>query len=882
MAVNVVLKSVWDDKGIKNAQKAIQDFNAGFDKAFKAVGVAAAAAGAAIALFAKQSITAASSLEESTNAVNVAFGKSADEVLKIGENAAQSFGLARTEFNQAAVRFSAFAERVVGAGGDVAGFIGEVTQRASDFASVFNIQVSEALQVFQSGLSGEAEPLKRFGINLLDSEVKAYALRTGLIAVGETMTEQEKVQARYGLLLESTAKTAGDFANTSDSLANQQRILTATFTDLQAEIGTALLPVVGQLVRQFADFLIPKLEQLGKWINSPDGKKAVQDFGDAIGNVLKSAFDFGDWFVKNFDTIKDFFIAIGIGLVTMRALTGAIQIATGAMALFNGVSAANIFVAAAAAIALIAAGMYLVYQNTEKANDALEEQRIAILKTEDAWVTAATAGSSAYKGLIPGLEYATEATSDLGTQGLVAADHIRDLNNIRLQGLRNEITGTTGELNRFRNLSNKFVAAFKPIEEGGGGGGGGGGGATGPTAFERVQKFIKDSQKDLAKAQETYNKTIAAAQKRYAEQVLKTEQDFANKLADIIQQSQDRLRTAFESVVRVSLADIFEVEETKSVANLIAGLTNRLSKSQALLEKAGKLNAAGFSQTFIEQVVQAGTDTGNELASAILESTPQTQAELQRLFLALEATAETGMDSLAREIYNKQGLATRELKNLYVQTQLDLTEALKELQLDFNQEVIDANMTLIEAVKKIREAFQENIESMKGDLGGLDRVVSEFLKKLGQVETKAEEKIQNITGTTPGVTGGAAGGGMTGINLAASSVRDATGIFIDSMSDVSRVIEYLNERINAANRFANESAIAGRTAEAMSAVNLRNEFRSQLGLIQSLGTGAVGTTININVKTDSTQSLAMVGKTLGNTITKYVSAGGQVLVSPTN
>jgi DNA-directed RNA polymerase subunit F len=881
MAVNVVLKSVWDDKGIKNAQKAIQDFNAGFDKAFKAVGVAAAAAGAAIALFAKQSITAASSLEESTNAVNVAFGKSADEVLKIGENAAQSFGLARTEFNQAAVRFSAFAERVVGAGGDVAGFIGEVTQRASDFASVFNIQVSEALQVFQSGLSGEAEPLKRFGINLLDSEVKAYALRTGLIAVGETMTEQEKVQARYGLLLESTAKTAGDFANTSDSLANQQRILTATFTDLQAEIGTALLPVVGQLVRQFADFLIPKLEQLGKWINSPDGKKAVQDFGDAIGNVLKSAFDFGDWFVKNFDTIKDFFVAIGIGLVTMRALTGAIQIATGAMALFNGVSAANIFVAAAAAIALIAAGMYLVYQNTEKANDALEEQRIAILKTEDAWVTAATAGSSAYKGIIPGLEYATEATSDLGRQGLVAGGHIRDLNNIRLQGLRNEITGTTGELNRFRNLSNKFVAAFKPIEEGGGGGGGGGG-ATGPTAFERVQKFIKDSQKDLAKAQETYNKTIAAAQKRYAEQVLKTEQEFANKLADIIQQSQDRLRTAFESVVRVSLADIFEVEETKSVANLIAGLTNRLSKSQALLEKAGKLNAAGFSQTFIEQVVQAGVDTGNELASAILESTPQTQAELQRLFTSLEATAETGMDSLAREIYEKQGLATRELKNLYVQTQTELTEALKQLQLDFNQEVIDANLTLIESVKKIREAFTENIESMKGDLGGLDKVVSDFLKKLGQVETKAEERIDNITSPVTG--GGPAGttGGMTGIVMAASSVTDATGIFIDAMSDVSRVIDYLNERINAANKFANEAAIAGRTAEAMSAVNLRNEFRSQLGLIQTLGTGAVGTTININVKTDSTQSVAMVGKTLGNTITKYVSAGGQVLVSPTN
>jgi DNA-directed RNA polymerase subunit F len=459
---------------------------------------------------------------------------------------------------------------------------------------------------------------------------------------------------------------------------------------------------------------------------------------------------------------------------------------------------------------------------------------------------------------------------------------MRDLNNIKLQGLRNEINGTTGELNRFRNLSNKFVAAFKPIEEGGGGGGGGGLGASVESAFEKVQKFIKSAQKDLANAQEQYNKTIATAQKRYSEAVLKTEKDFANRLADIVQQSQNRLRTAFESVVRVSLTDIFEVEETKSVANLVAGLTTRLSKSQALLEKAGKLNAAGFSQTFIEQVAQAGTDTGNELASAILESTPQTQAELQRLFTAIEATAETGMDSLAREIYEKQGLATRELKNLYAQTQVELTEALKLLQLDFNQEVIDANMALIEAVKKIRETFKENIDSMKGDLGGLDKVVSDFLKKLGQTETAAEERIEKITQPPSTTTGGGVTGAMQGVNVAASSLRDVTGIFIDSAKDIGAVITYLQERINAANKFANEAAIAGRTAEAMSAVTTRNEFRSQLGMLQGLGAAAVGTTININVKADSTQSLAMVGKTLGNTITKYVTAGGQVLVSPTN
>jgi hypothetical protein len=242
------------------------------------------------------------------------------------------------------------------------------------------------------------------------------------------------------------------------------------------------------------------------------------------------------------------------------------------------------------------------------------------------------------------------------------------------------------------------------------------------------------------------------------------------------------------------------------------------------------------------------------------------------------------MDALAREIYNKQGLATTQLKNLYAQTQADLNEALRELQLDFNQEVIDANQMLLEAVKKIRESFQENIASMKGDLGGLGRVVDEFLRKLGQVETDATNRVENIT-QPPGATGATAGGvsgAMQGVTVAANTLRDVSGIFIDSANDIGAVITYLQERINAANKFANEAAIAGRTAEAMSAVTTRNEFRSQLGMLQGLGGGAVGTTININVKTDSTQSLAMVGKTLGNTITKYVTAGGQVLVSPTN
>ena len=153
--------------GAKAGQNAGKGFSGGFGGALKTLGgvIAGGLAAAGIGNFVKESVTAASDLEESLNVVSVAYGTATESVVALGEDAASRLGVTQAEFNASAVRFSAFAERVVGEGGNVAGFVDDVTTRAADFASVFNIDVSEALQVFQSGLSGEAEPLKRFGIN---------------------------------------------------------------------------------------------------------------------------------------------------------------------------------------------------------------------------------------------------------------------------------------------------------------------------------------------------------------------------------------------------------------------------------------------------------------------------------------------------------------------------------------------------------------------------------------------------------------------------------------------------------------------------------------------------------------------------------------------
>jgi hypothetical protein len=212
-------------------------------------------ASAAVQAF-TSTINAASNLNESINATGVTFGAAGDQILTIGETADQAMGLSQRAFNEAAVRFSAFAKTIAGDGGNVANVVQDITQRASDFASVMNLDVEEALRLFQSGLAGESEPLRRYGIDVSAAAVNTFAYANGIAEAGRQLTETEKVQARYGLIMEQTSATSGDFANTSDDLANAQRILSAELENMQAQLGQNLLPVLASATGFVTDLVV--------------------------------------------------------------------------------------------------------------------------------------------------------------------------------------------------------------------------------------------------------------------------------------------------------------------------------------------------------------------------------------------------------------------------------------------------------------------------------------------------------------------------------------------------------------------------------------------------------------------------------------------------
>jgi len=200
-------------------------------------------------------VDAASDLEESMSKVGVVFGDTADEVIAFSETSAESLGIAKGEALEAAGTFGNLLTAMGLTTPEARDMSLAMVELAADMASFNNVSPEETLLALRSGLSGEAEPLKRFGVALRAAEVDARAMSMGLADANGELSEGAKIQARYAIIMEQTATAQGDFARTSDGLANSQRIAAAEFKDMLAVLGQELLPIAKEAVGVVTDLL---------------------------------------------------------------------------------------------------------------------------------------------------------------------------------------------------------------------------------------------------------------------------------------------------------------------------------------------------------------------------------------------------------------------------------------------------------------------------------------------------------------------------------------------------------------------------------------------------------------------------------------------------
>jgi hypothetical protein len=202
----------------------------------------------AVAALGVMSIKAGSELAEQMNRANVVFGESIDVVNEFAKTSAATFRLTKRE----AFEYSSVLGRIMQASGftaaESAKMSVELLKVAGDLASVSNTPMPQVLAAIQSGLVGEVEPLRRFGVLLSQAALEAKAAELGLAKLGEELTEGQKVTARQAVIIEALSFAQGDAAKTAHSAAGEMAQFRVQNENLRAEIGRFLLPVTAELL----------------------------------------------------------------------------------------------------------------------------------------------------------------------------------------------------------------------------------------------------------------------------------------------------------------------------------------------------------------------------------------------------------------------------------------------------------------------------------------------------------------------------------------------------------------------------------------------------------------------------------------------------------
>jgi hypothetical protein len=274
-----------------------------------------------------------------------------------------------------------------------------LTVLAADLASFNNTSVEDAVLALGSALRGESEPIRRYGVLLSDATLKQTAQANGFKVTSGALTPVVRAQAAYLAILQQTSKAQGDFERTSDSLANQQRILGAEWNNVRAVIGDALQPAYRAIVQALRDSL-PAIRQAGqelaKFVAGADfsalTRGAVSAFtqfaaaGQLLINVLGPA-------------LQKPLVAIGLGLAFINRQA----IATGVASLASAFAAAG-----------TAAGGYSI---------ALATATVAtnVFKASLRALAAATVVGV----IVVGLGLAAEAALQYGTSGTSAAEDVK-------------------------------------------------------------------------------------------------------------------------------------------------------------------------------------------------------------------------------------------------------------------------------------------------------------------------------------------------------------------------------------------------------------------------------------------------------------------------
>lgn len=266
---SVIIDTRMDTSGVQNGVSAIKKSFNGLGSAVKKIGllIGGAFAVGKLVQFGKECTKLGSDLNEVQSVVNVVFPNMTEKVNEFSKKAVKTAGLSETMAKKYVGLFGSMAKQFNFTESQAYDMSTQLTQLAGDVASFYNISQDLAYIKLKSVFSGETETLKDIGVVMTQNALDEYALANGYGKTTSAMTEQEKVALRLAFVQKQLSAASGDFIRTSDSWANQVRVMQLQLQSLKATVGQGLINLFTPVLKVI-NILLGKLATLANAFKS--------------------------------------------------------------------------------------------------------------------------------------------------------------------------------------------------------------------------------------------------------------------------------------------------------------------------------------------------------------------------------------------------------------------------------------------------------------------------------------------------------------------------------------------------------------------------------------------------------------------------------------
>lgn len=259
----------------------------------------------ALAKFGKSATDLASELAEVQNVVDVAFGESAKRIEEFTKTSVENFGLSEYSVKLYTGTLGAMLKSMKISESQAADMSIQVAKLTGDFASFYDMDPDEIFSKIRSGIAGISMPLRQLGYNMTEATLANFSASQSYDKLYKNMTEAEKAIVRLDYLMYASTDAQNDFIRTSDSWANQSRIMKLRWDDFKGSFGSGLItlfkPVIiwlnnliarmTILAKQFSSFVNAIRGVTGEQANAAKANASVADSLNDVANAQEGVGD---------------------------------------------------------------------------------------------------------------------------------------------------------------------------------------------------------------------------------------------------------------------------------------------------------------------------------------------------------------------------------------------------------------------------------------------------------------------------------------------------------------------------------------------------------------------------------------------------------------